>query len=291
MFTEFDKSLIKELESVPISRENVKTLIKYGANINAEEKYKCLMESVLGYYPWEKAEFLPEIVKVAIENGWDTEKQGLKAIEALVFSTATKEAFYAEKLILENGVKGTEEEFNKTLETIGTEESYQRCCEHNREGENLYYVMYEVLDAVKQGKSITGIDHYSNALGMTVEKIVYFDKENTLRKTDKGTEYTGDIGFVNGDKVLFVTTHVNVLFKNDLLKEAEYIQKNDLFEIPIVGTKIQSIEFSNRTITKKNTEYNQPIIILNFDNGYRIKFTHNFGEIAEHHIPRFEILN
>ena len=291
MFTEFDKSLINELESVPISRENVKTLIKYGADINAEDKYECLMENVIGYYPYEKAEFLPEVVKVAIENGWNTAKQGLRVIRALVFSTGTKECFYAAKLILENGVNGTEGDFNDALETIGTEESYQRCCDHNTEKENLYYAMYELVDAVKQGKSIEGVEHFNSALGMTVDKIVYFDKENTLRETDKGTEYTGDIGFVNGDKVFLVTTYVNVLFNNDVIKESEYSQKDDLFGISIVGSKIQSIEFSYKTINKKKTEYNQPIVILNFDNGHSIKFTHNFGEIPEGHIPRFEILN
>ena len=182
MFTEFDKSLINELESVPISRENVKTLIKYGADINAEDKYECLMENVIGYYPYEKAEFLPEVVKVAIENGWNTAKQGLRVIRALVFSTGTKECFYAAKLILENGVNGTEGDFNDALETISTEESYQRCCDHNTEKENLYYAMYELVDATKQGKSIKEVEHFNSALGMTVDKIVCFGEENFIRK-------------------------------------------------------------------------------------------------------------
>ena len=131
------------------------------------------------------------------------------------------------------------------------------------------------------GKNHEGIELYHDAEGLTVEKIIYFDESNTMVNKEAFTEYNADIGFICGNKVLVLRNGVNILFMNDRIKEKPQIDISDRFTKNIIGQKIKSINFKHRNIIRDTTQYGQPIIVIEFDNGQKLAFTHNFGEMPD----------
>ena len=179
MMTQLDIALVETLTHLPHDYEKARTLLNQGANINAIDNYgnsiidDCLFScaenppecdwcdetSCIGCEKQKRHDLL-EMADFFIEHGWDTVSYGLKAIAALVHTTHDIQMFFAAKRILENPLSESREEYEATLESIGTEESFQRCCEECHEQENLFYVMYELVEARMKGKDIQGIYPY-----------------------------------------------------------------------------------------------------------------------------------
>ena len=285
------------LEENPPNYEKAKALLESGVDINATDQYG---ESFLGdflcllsMYPRDcdscqddfcrtcermtKPHLFPT-VEFIIENGLDTKAHGLDIIASLVHSTHDMQMFSAVKSLLKCPLSDDKEEYERTLEAIGTEESYQRCCCECHEQENLYYAMVEMVDAKMKGLPFEGIHPFYKAIGKKIDRIIYFADKTDFVKTERGTEFNCDFGFVCGDDVLIVHSSINILFMDDRLFVLPQIDITDAFGDDIVGSKIIDILFEHREIVRGNTVYGQPIIIIRLDNGREIRFTHNFGE-------------
>lgn len=277
-----------------------KNLLNQGLDINATDNYgDSILEEILlnaSGYPEEcdscvtdacqtceynkTARIIP-IIDFFIENGWDTVAHGLGCVACLVHTTHDKQMFYAAKRILECPLSENEDEYDEALEAIGTEESFQRCCEECHEQENLYYAMYELVDAKRHGRSFEGIHPYYNAMGKKIDKIIYFADKLDFNHTPRGTEFNGDFGFVCGNEVLIVNSDVNILFLNHRISEQPQIDVSEYFGPAVVGATIVDIAFSHKSKNRDKTCFGQPIITLKLDSGKAISFTHNFGELPD----------
>ena len=298
--TELDIAFQNALTHLPHDYVKAKALLAEGANINATDDYG---DSIINDCLFSCADRPPEcdycdedscvdcerrknhdllrMVEFFIENGWDTASYGLQAIGTLVHTTHDKQMFYAAKRILEQPISENDDAYEATLECIGTEESFQRCCEECHEQENLYYVMYELVEARMKDKDFKGFYPYHEALGKKVDKILYFADNIDFVETPRGTEYELDFGFVCGEDVVVIGPNVNIFLRNDLIDEQPQIDVSTCFGEEVVGARIVDISFEHKAVHTDQGHCGQPTIIVKFDSGKDIRFTHNFGELPD----------
>lgn len=273
---------LDEIKALIIAGADTNQLNEYNENIfdsvfldalyDARYKARKLSETV--------AE-IKEIISLMIENGWDVKKFGLSAMNQFVFSTYDTFTFELYRYMLQYDLADDPKEYEDVLREIGTEESYQRCCENNHDLENLFYVIYEMVAARMDGRDYLSIEPYCDAIGMVIDKVVYFSETDTTVEKNDYTEYNADIGFVCGNKLLILCDGVNILFMNDRIFEQPQIDISHLFGKNVIGRRIKSISFDHKDVIKETIYYGQPIIIMELANGKKLNFSHNFGELPD----------
>ena len=293
-----EKAFLEAVTAVPPNFARARALLAEGCDINSVDSYGRTLLARAFFYALgdcsmsqdscngichtcsnkERGRILP-IIDFFIENGWDTLGQGLSCLAALVHTTHDAEMFFSARRILSCHLPDDDGKYDVALKAIGTEESYQRCSEECHSQENLYYAMYELVAARRAGKSFEGIFPYYRALGRRIERIVFFSDSVEISTTSRGSEFSADIGFVCGGELLVLTSGINVLVMNDRLNEAPQIDASHIFGDGVIGATVVNIDFDHRAITKDRTTYGQPTIEITLDNGKKLCFTHNFGEV------------
>ena len=273
---------LDEIRELIVAGADTNQLNKYGDNIfddvfldvlyNVRDDAKKLPKTV---------EQIKEIISLMIDNNFDIKRFGLSTMSQFKFATYDSFTFDLYRFMLQFDLADDPKAYEDTLESIGTEESYQRCCEHDHDLENLFYAIYEMVEAKMEDRDYKSIEPYYDAVGMTIDKIVYFGEINTLTKKKDFTEYNADIGFVCDGKLLVMRNGVNILFMNDRIAEYPQIDISTAFAKDAIGGRIKSISFDHKDVIKGTTHYGQPIIIMELANGKKLKFTHNFGELPD----------
>lgn len=274
----YDLDKIKELV---LAGADTNQLNKFGDNIfddvfldtlyNCRDDIQKLSETV---------EKIKEIIPIMINAGWDIKKFGIPTMNQFVFSTYDRFTFDLYKFMLQYDLTDDPKDYESALESVGSEESYQRCCEENHDLENMFYSIYEIVEAKMEGRDYQSIELYYDAIGLTIDKVIYFDGENTTVTKSDFTEYNADIGFVCGNKLLILKKGVNILFMNDRFDDQSQIDFSATFQA-CIGAQIENISFEHKTVIDGTTHYGQPTIILELSNGRKLKFSHNFGELPD----------
>ncbi len=285
-----NKKLIEACDSYNLVE--IQKLVNSGANPNLLDNYgnsifkyafisafDCVKTGQESKYLLEEKIFyqLKETVNTLVKHGWEIKKYGLNVMHQFIYMSNEKLAFDLIKFFLSFDLGNDKTEYESLLESIGTEESYQRCCEKNHDSENIFYTMYEIVNAKMENLPYESIELYYDAVGKKIDNILYFGKEGIVFSESGATEYREDIGFVCGEKILVIRECVNILFINDIINE-EYVETPNLFGDNIIGSKIVNVSFEHKEIVDGRTHYGQPTIVLSLDSGKKLKFTHNFGE-------------
>lgn len=270
-----------EIRELIIAGADVNQLNQYGENIFEDAFLDVL------YHVRNHSEKLPptvaqikEILQLMVEHGWDIQKYGLSTMDQFKFSTYDYFTFDLYRYMLQFDLAADPQAYEDVLEGVGTEESYQRCCEHDHDLENLFFALYELIEAKKEGKDFTCIEPYYGAVGLPIDKVLYFGDPNTLVNIGDSVEYNNDIGFVCGNKLLILCESVNILFMNGRIDETPQIDISSMFT-NVLGKSIKTVSFDHNDVVKGKTSYGQPTIIIEVDDGRKIKFTHNFGDLAD----------
>lgn len=285
-----NQKLIKACDDANL--DEIQKMIISGANPNLLDKYgESIFEHVF-IYAVDRVEDETEIsaeeyneifnrvkntVKTLVNYGWNIQKYGLRVMHQFIYMSNQKLAFDLMKFFLAFNLGDEKSEYESLLEGIGTEESYQRCCDNNHVLENILYTMYEIVNAKMENRSYKNIELYYDAIGMKIDKILYLGKESIVPSKAGATKYNDDICFVCGEKILVIRECVNILFINDITNE-EYVEIPNLFGNNIIGSKIVDVSFEHKEIVDGITHYGQPTIVVSLDSGKKLKFTHNFGE-------------
>ena len=190
-----------------------------------------------------------------------------------------KVARCAAKRILSCPLLEKQEAYEAVLESIGAEESYQRCCEECHEQENLYYAMYALVEARMKGMPFGGIHPYHHALGKRIDRIVYFADNTDFVETPHGTEFNSDFGFVCGDEILVVTSGINMLFMKDRASDTVSVDVSTIFGAGVIGATVVDIVFEHKKKNRADGQYGQPTIIMKLDSGKGLQFTYSLGEL------------
>ncbi len=271
---------LDEIKELIVAGADTNQLNKYGDNIFDDVFLKVL------YAVRDDAKLLPkavekikEIIALMIDNGFDIKRFGISTMSQFKFATYDLFTFDLYRFMLQYDLADDPKAYEKTLEGVGGEESYQRCCEHDHDLENLFYAIYEMVEAKMEGRDYKSIEPYYGIVGLTIDKIIYFSDSNTLVEKNEFTEYNADIGFVCGNKLFVVREGVNILFMNDRINEQPKVDISSVFGKDAINRTIKSVSFGHKDIIKEKTHYGQPTIIMELTNGKKMKFTHNFGEL------------
>ncbi len=289
---DLDKRLLLACDKLTPDLDEIRELIVAGADTNQLNKYggnifdDVFLEVLYDVRDDVKkllkiVEKIKEIISLMIDNGFNIKKFGLSTMSQFKFATYDPFTFELYRYMLQYDLADDPKEYEDILEGIGTEESYQRCCEHDHDLENLFYAIYEMLEAKMEKRDYKSIELYNDAVGMTIDKVVYFNGTDTLSEKKDFTEYNADIGFVCGNKLLVMRDGVNILFMNDRIAESPQLDISSVFGKNVIGRKIKSISFEHKDVIKGTTHYGQPTIIITLANGKKLKFTHNFGELPD----------
>lgn len=274
--------------------DKIAAVLDEGANVNARDADgRYILTDIIQCA--KTGQKLPRLAQMFVDAGFDAARLGLGVIRSLVFSTYDRYIFDTAKVLIRAGATGDEKRWDELLNSIGGEESYQRCCEEDHACENIYYAMYELVDRAFKGKH-EEILVWHDCVGKVVDAVYADAKVAPAIKSmgDGKYEMVGRIIFQCGE-------HSVVLERNPNVYGCERISEREI-EHPMspvnslsscVGATIADISFYHTEVEdkEKRVSYRQPHIILTFDNGKRLHFTTNFGEVPEKETKTyFEIL-
>lgn len=246
--------------------------------------------------------FMCAVIRFFLDHGFDVNQCdgcfGAQCLEALTLSTFDRYMIEATKLLLDAGAKNrttlltSTDEFETPWVSINMEGSYQGTCEHDHAVANIFYAVYQIYQAVEDGRPYSGIDAYEMAVGKKVLKVlaesngtdpVFFTID--LPEYKKDNCYTDTLYFVYEGGVL-VSTQYAEFWTDTILPATNLVDVSEQFD-GMVGNVIRRFTFDHRSIEKGTTEYGQPITVIEMDSGRKVRFSINFGEVEEENRAAF----
>lgn len=236
-----------------------------------------------------------QIIEFFLAHGFDVNRKngryGAQCLFALVLSTFDEYTLIATKRLLAAGTKSIcideKENDNETpWEFIGAEGSFQRLCEHDHHMGNLYEAIYQVYQAVDEGRPYAGIDIYTVAIGKRIVRVlaekpesgeVFFDLD--LPSSKHKNCYRQTLYFMY-DGGMLITTPCADLWTDTALPEKPLIDVSQAFP-GIVGSAIKQISFGHNEIVEGTTHYGQPVVMIEMESGAKLTLSINFGEVKE----------
>lgn len=122
-------------------------------------------------------ETMMKIIHFFLNHGFDVTKNdgrfGAQCLSALVLSTFDQYILAAARLLLDAGAMNLENEDHETvLDAVGSEGSFQDCCEYNHHLGNLYEAFYQMIVAHDEGRTYRGIDWYQASYGKRILRVL-----------------------------------------------------------------------------------------------------------------------
>ncbi len=236
------------------------------------------------------------IIRFFLDHGFDVNKRdgcfGAQCLWALALSTFDRYMIEATKLLLDAGAKNrpispTSTDENETpWDFIGEEGSFQDTCENDHATANIYEAVYQVYQAVKDGKPYSGIDSYEMAVGKKITKVLaetdgtkptFFSMNLPGFKRDNC--YTQTLYFVYDGGVLISTQYAD-FWTDTILPIVDLVDVSDYFD-GIVGNTIKGFTYNTRSVVKGVKTCTQPITTIEMDSGHKVRFSINFSEVKE----------
>lgn len=293
-------------------------LIRRGADVNDQGNHKyenVLSEIIMGYqsawaseecYKCDKnegecvncehnnpdaGESMVKVIQFFLDHGFDVNRNGgrhgAQCLYALTLSTFDRHMIDATKLLLNAGAQNIpvdDDPCETPMSFIGTEGSFQDTGEHNHYLGNIFEATYQIYVALKEGRPYSGIDSFESAIGKRVlcvmadneqEKPVFSSIDLPQSKHDNcffcNLYFIFDGGFMICTR--YANYWVDTVLPNKQLKDVSQ------FFTPVIGHTIQHVSFGHRSIKKDRTFYGQPVTTFHLNNGVKLTFTINFGEV------------
>lgn len=238
-------------------------------------------------------ESMVKIIRFFLDHGFDlhrkNDRYGAQCLWALVLSTFDVYTITATKLLLDSGARNVsidEDEDETPWSFIGMEGSYQDTCCHDHALGNLYEAVYQVYQAVDEGRPYAGIGTYTAALGKRIVRVlaekpemgdVFFDLE--LPKSRHRNCFRQTLYFMY-DGGMLITTQYADLWTDTVLPEKPLVDVSEAFP-GIVGVSVKQISFGHNEVVEGVTHYGQPVTIIEMDTGAKLTMSINFGEVKE----------
>lgn len=325
-YGEFENKLIDLLRSGAPDLNAAEELIRQGADLNAigkNDDENILSEILIGYWETEDgdtnsdscddSEHDPDldpdlgasmcaIIRFFLDHGFDVDKRdgcfGAQCLYSLTLSTFDRYMIEATKLLFDAGAKNrtisptSTDEADTPWSFIATEGSYQGTCEHDRATANIFEAVYQVYQAVEDGKPYQGIDSYEIATGKKIIKVLaeadgddptFFTMD--LPGFKRSNCFTKTLYFVYDGGVLISTQYAH-FWTDTILPAVDLIDVSEHFD-GIVGNTIKGFSYGHRSVVKETTHYAQPITTIEMDSGRKIRFSTNFGDVKDEEYAAF----
>lgn len=238
-------------------------------------------------------ESMIKIIQFFLDHGFDLNKndgrQGAQCLYALKFSSFDRYMIDATKLLLDAGAQNIPV-FDDSKETpkdlIGLEGSFQDTCEENHYLGNIYEAMYQVYVALEAGRPYSGIDSFEAAIGKKILSVMadgdadkpVFSEVDLPQSKHKNCFFCNLYLIFDGGYL--ICTKYASYWVDTVLPEKPLVDVSPVFSA-ILGHTIQQVTFGHHSIVKGTTYYGQPVTTFHMDNGVKLTFTINFGEVEK----------
>jgi len=237
-------------------------------------------------------ESMLKIIQFFLDHGFDLNKndgrQGAQCLYALNFSSHDRHMIDATKLLLDAGARNIpvyDDSDETPMDIIGEDSDFWDIEAEHYLG-NIYEAAYQVYVALEAGRPYAGIDSFEAAIGKKILSVM------ADRDADKPVFSEVDLPQSKHKNCFFCNLYL--IFDGGYLicaKEASYwvdtvpldkplVDVSSVFS-PIIGHTIQQVTFGHHDIVKGTTHYGQPITTFHMDNGVKLTFTINFGEVEK----------
>lgn len=211
-------------------------------------------------------------------------RSNIDILHRLIYHGRGRRSFDRAKEILMSDHGIAPESWPPLLEAIGTEESYQRCCDTDHAYENILYALYEMVLRVSRHETIADLRCWEDAVGLAVDGcFACADSLPPLSPMGDGRYQLADrLVLCTGDTGIVVENNLNIYLcsRQEALSRSGQEDLSSLLPF-CAGAVITEIAFEHNEVRNGNTGFRQPVIILTFDNGARLRFSTNFGEVEK----------
>ena len=295
--------------------EKAEELIRLGADINDNdgEDENVLSESIFNYlnvsYAWsdrtdstwndpqriewdnERGTKLIAIIRFFLSHGYDVHRNdnqyGAMCLSSIFMGRFGPKMIEATKVLLDagavNAVAYTDDQ-TTAKDCADTEGGFADVCEKDHHLGNLYEAIYQILDAKDKGKPYAGIDSYQKAIGKRI-RAVLADEENAelvfhaIDTPESKHDHCFSCNlYLALDDGYLVCRQAHNIYYDVNPPEMPWANVSSSFQ-GMAGCTIKGITFSNNTIIKGKTHYQQPVTELHLSSGKVLCFTTNFGEM------------
>lgn len=247
------------------------------------------------------------IIRFFLDHGFDVTKcdgcYGAQCLWALTLSTFDRYMIEATKILLDAGAKNRTVSPNSSDDDetpwsfISTEGSFQGTCEHDHSSANIYEAVYQIYQAIEDGRPYGGIDSYEIAIGKKIQKVLAEKKDDMpiffsmdLPEFKKDNCFTQTLYFLYDGGVLISTQYAD-FWTDTVLPDIDFEDVSDHFD-GVVGHVVQHFTYDHKSVVKGTTHYGQPITTIEMDSGRNVRFSINFGEVkSEERAAFFELLD
>ena len=329
-YGEFGNELIELFRFGTPDFNSAEELIRQGADLNAigkDENQNILSEILCGYWhscisdvcdycdrdDCEDCEYnrdwnpnigpsMCSIIRFFLDHGFDVSKRdgcfGAQCLRALAYSTYDRYMIEATKILLDAGAKNrtispdSTDEDRTPSNVIATKSSFIGTCKHDHATANIFEAIYQVYQAVENGRPYSGIDSYEMAVGKKVVKVlaesngvdpIFFSMN--LPEFKKDNCYKTTLYFVYDGGVLISTWHAD-FWTDTFLSDVDLVDVSEYFD-GIVGNVIKGFSYDHRSVIKGTIHYGQPITTMEMESGCKVRFSINFGEVKKEECAAF----
>lgn len=193
------------------------------------------------------------VIRFFLDHGFDVNKCdgcfGAQCLCGLAYSTYDRYMIEATKLLLDAGARNrtvsltTTDEYETPWSYIATQAGYLSTCEHDHSTANIFEAIYQIYQAVEDGRPYSGIDSYELAIGKKILRVLAErDGDNpiffalNLPEFKKDNCYTQTLYFVYDGGVLVSTQYAD-FWTDTILPAKDLVDVSEHFD-GIVGNTI-----------------------------------------------------
>ena len=255
------------------------------------EKYECDSCEYLKTNPKQMGEYMLEIIKFFISNGFDVGADegayGANCIRSLILSTVNEYELTAVKLLLDAGTIDVKDEIGESLldeiaEHTGNEEFYFDDYDGDISIGMLYDAMYQIVLARNEGRDYSGIEYCEKITGKKISHVYAKKSGNeevffTINTKDSyhQNSFNATLYFEFDEGFLAITKYQECWIDKKL-STGVIEDVSDKFRL-ILGRRVIKIQSYYNSINHKT------FLVVNiiFDNGLVLQIASNFAETDE----------
>ena len=175
----------------------------------------------------------------------------------------------------------------RILDWVAVKESAADCVDDDHALSNLFYTLYEIMDASLKGESYEEIQYFDHCVGKCIERVWLCSEEDDLQGFFRMDTQCKEYEHCFQDQLIMWCEGVPLCINRytdeiiDPRIPAKMKVQMDVSEyfVDCIGSRIVSFSFDHVSFTKASTAYHQPITMIHLDNGKSIRISTNSGEV------------
>ena len=231
-------------------------------------------------------ESMIDIIKFFLRHGFDVNgndgSNGRQSLSALALSSFDEYMIPATKLLLDaygGNIPSMDGYEDYPKDAISAECSGAYPIDEKCEEGNNFDTVYEIYEAVENGRPYKGIDWFKRAVGKQIKRVLMGENELHLKCREEQSQlvngyFYGNLYFIYDNGFLIITPKTKC-WVNTCQPIEQTNDVSDYFEA-IIDDTLTEIEYKNEVVYRNKY---RPSLTMKFGKGKKVIFTNNIGEV------------